>query len=524
MNDAARQGLIEIVARHGRAVTDDAKRCEALLRDYCGQCKREINVLVGALRERVASDLLNSSTVVPSEVLLARLTRRLEDDLGLSEESSKWAVESWALALGVTVASPAANGSGKQASTRSISNKAAYSTDPNDPFVQDESTAGASSQPEEILRQALRIVFADEVATDYEKADLRRIRQRLGITVDDASRIFAEVKAEREQANEKVQAAATSPSTTLIVSRAGGAAYRSIGEAIKSAKPGTEILVRPGLYKESLVIDKAIRISGDGPVDDIVVESVGAPCLVTRAAQVEVRGLALRSFVTPERNDYSAIDISYGRIVIEACDVTTDAGACVSIHGPGASPTIRGCRIRDGGNYGIWIWDGAGGVIEDCEIAGCSGAGLIISGDTMEEAREMAALILADLSGDGSITARPSKSIPPNSAAGTGAPGLPLVRRCSIFGCRDHGIWVHYKGRGVIEHCRIFENAASGAWIDQNSDAALRHCRINHNGWEAIRVTGNSSAIVEDCDLKENGRGGLAVERGCQVRQSGNNA
>ena len=33
--------------------------------------------------------------------MMARLTKRLQDDLGLAEDGARWAVESWALALGV---------------------------------------------------------------------------------------------------------------------------------------------------------------------------------------------------------------------------------------------------------------------------------------------------------------------------------------------------------------------------------------------------------------------------------------
>ena len=65
VNDLPRQKLIEIVAdrqavlaRTGRDVTTDAKLCEALLRDLCGEHRREIAVLVAAQKERVAADLL----------------------------------------------------------------------------------------------------------------------------------------------------------------------------------------------------------------------------------------------------------------------------------------------------------------------------------------------------------------------------------------------------------------------------------------------------------------------------------
>ena len=62
-------------------------------------------MLVSALKNRVAEDLINASAGVPPALLLGRLIQRLEDELGLAENAARWAVESWALALGMPVVS-----------------------------------------------------------------------------------------------------------------------------------------------------------------------------------------------------------------------------------------------------------------------------------------------------------------------------------------------------------------------------------------------------------------------------------
>lgn len=110
MHDLPRQKLCELIASHGRSLCDDPRRCEGLLRDHCGAHKREISVLVSALKERVVADLLGSQSAVPPEVMFARLTQRLQDDLGLADDAACWAVESWALALGVTSVAKSAKG------------------------------------------------------------------------------------------------------------------------------------------------------------------------------------------------------------------------------------------------------------------------------------------------------------------------------------------------------------------------------------------------------------------------------
>ena len=101
MHDLPRQKLRELIIEYGRSLCDDPRRCEALLKDYCGQYKREIFVLISALKNRVAEDLINASAGVPQPMVVARLNKRLEDELAMTTEAAHWAVESWALALNV---------------------------------------------------------------------------------------------------------------------------------------------------------------------------------------------------------------------------------------------------------------------------------------------------------------------------------------------------------------------------------------------------------------------------------------
>jgi hypothetical protein len=106
MNEAAEQQLRDIVRRYGDDLLADPRRVEGLLRDLCGQHRREVAVLVAALKTRIPQELQASATGVPWEVLQARLTRRLLDDQPLTEEAARWAVRSWALALGLSVPNP----------------------------------------------------------------------------------------------------------------------------------------------------------------------------------------------------------------------------------------------------------------------------------------------------------------------------------------------------------------------------------------------------------------------------------
>ena len=101
MNPIARQKVVALVARFGRDICDDPQRCEALLRDVCGdQHQREVFVLVAAVKIRATSELAADASGVPVEVLVAKLSARLHNNLGFTEALARWSVETWALALG----------------------------------------------------------------------------------------------------------------------------------------------------------------------------------------------------------------------------------------------------------------------------------------------------------------------------------------------------------------------------------------------------------------------------------------
>jgi hypothetical protein len=99
MGDLVRGKLREAVGSFGRSAFQEPRRCEAILRDSCPEAPREVFLLVSALRENVAMELESGSATMPESALTAKLTRRLSENLGLSADAARWAVESWRYAL-----------------------------------------------------------------------------------------------------------------------------------------------------------------------------------------------------------------------------------------------------------------------------------------------------------------------------------------------------------------------------------------------------------------------------------------
>ena len=72
VSDLAREKLREAVVAFGRQAFAEPRRCEAILRDLCPNAPREIFLLVSALRENVAAQLI-SQGAMPEEAPIRRI-------------------------------------------------------------------------------------------------------------------------------------------------------------------------------------------------------------------------------------------------------------------------------------------------------------------------------------------------------------------------------------------------------------------------------------------------------------------
>lgn len=314
---------------------------------------------------------------------------------------------------------------------------------------------------------------------------------------------------------------------SLVVDKQGRGQYTTIGEAIKSARPGAHILVRPGLYNEGLVIDKPLEIIGDGLVEEIIIESTDSGCILMKTEHAAVRGLTLRGRAGLKGNKYYAVDIPQGRLVLEDCEITSDSLSCVAIHGSTANPVIRRCRIHDGKQNGIFVWGNGQGTIEDCDIFGNAYAGVaireggnpIIRRCQIHDGKQGGVFVYEEAQGmveDCDIFSNAYAGVEIREG------GNPVIRRCQIHDGKSSGISVWENGQGTAEDCNIFGNASAGVSISEGGNPVIRGCKINRNGYGAVWVSKNGAGTVENCDLTDNARGPWNIEPGCEVRRSEN--
>ncbi len=218
--------------------------------------------------------------------------------------------------------------------------------------------------------------------------------------------------------------------STMVVSQQGQ--FNSISEAIKNAQANDRILVRPGIYREGVVLDKHVEIVGEGPQESIILESSDVDCILMQTDTALVQGLTLRCRAGLKNMKYYAVDIPKGQLILKDCEITSDSLACVAIHGSEANPTIQRCKIHSGKQQGIIVYENGQGTLEDCDIFGNTYAGVAIEGSNL------------------------------------------IVRSCRIHDGKETGVYICEKSQSLLENCDIFAHASAGVWVSQGSTPIVR--------------------------------------------------
>jgi hypothetical protein len=106
MDDSLRGKLREQIAQRGVDLVRDVAGCTSLVREACQNKRPETVILVQALEHDVPARLLEAPNGTLDAGLLDRLSQDLQDNVGMSEPAARWAVTSWAVALGLTDGAP----------------------------------------------------------------------------------------------------------------------------------------------------------------------------------------------------------------------------------------------------------------------------------------------------------------------------------------------------------------------------------------------------------------------------------
>jgi hypothetical protein len=342
--------------------------------------------------------------------------------------------------------------------------------------------------------------------------------------------------APRETVSATTPAPAPASSLELVVSKGNDGQFKSIGEAIGSAAPGSRIRVVAGVYEETLTLDKNVDIVGEGKLEQVVIEAAGGPCIVMRAQAAMVRNLTMRSRAGHSPAEKGpAVELQSGRLTVDGCDLTSATQACLSVHGAKSNAVVTRCKIHDGADAGIAFMDKSTGSVDDCEIFGNSAAGVSILEDSRPTIRNCQihhgkqSGILVARGGRGTIV---DCEIVSNGVADVSIKeeGDPIFHGCTIRDGSGNGFWITDRGRGTMVRCEVFGHALPDVAIGNGGNATFHGCTIRDGKRCGVHIYGGGRGTLDTCQVLNSAVAGVLIEgessamvRSCTIRGGSGN-
>ncbi|GGE03686.1 hypothetical protein GCM10011571_00690 [Marinithermofilum abyssi] len=286
----------------------------------------------------------------------------------------------------------------------------------------------------------------------------------------------------------------------IVVSQKGDAPYQSIQEAVDAAEEGGRIRVKPGVYDESLQINKSLEILGDG-AGEVVLRSSVENCLLVDRGSVVIKRVTVQKQEDPE--EFIAVCVlPEGKLQMEDCVLRSESGACVGVRGEGAQAKLYRCRIENGAKEGVYV-DAEGHVhLQDCVLSGFRLEPAV--GVYEDGTLEMLRCRVHDGTAPG-LSVERGKALVAESYFADFVRSPAVFNREGLLDMResrvDGGVIFGENGDGVLADCDLTAREFPCIWIDADANPLIRKCRIHDGGDCGLRVTENGMGRVEDCDI-----------------------
>jgi len=459
-----------VINTHGKAVAEDSVLCRALLNDYChGELQREIFLLVSAVDERVATELLNAGKDVPFQLIRMRLIQRLCELRGIEESLSIWAVETWALALCCITKD--------QLSSL---------------LVKNDSIGTIASPP--VLKSLGKIVSSKgdgdfrtitDAIRDASSGDT--ISLRPGIYIED----FTIDKP--------------------ITIRCDGIP----GEAVVEGHDGSCIV---------------IETSGDVKLHGLTIH---CNTKFKRESDFQgMKPMEIASKLTPDECFTSAVLVTQGNVTVENCTLTSNNFSGFVILGKDTRALLNGCSIIHCGINGAFISE-SNAIFTDCKIGKNKCVGLMagnanvemVSCKIFEHDNEENAQGIS-LFGGSECVIEESDIYSCGKGLMTTESCKLVLTNCKVYGCSEVGILFPTNANGRIRDCEIYQ-CGIGVGVGENSECVIDASEIYGCG-KGLMTTESSKLVLTNSKVYQCSDFGIFFPtnsngriRDCEIYQCG---
>lgn len=277
----------------------------------------------------------------------------------------------------------------------------------------------------------------------------------------------------------------------------------SLQGLIAAAPDGGTVRIPAGLYRERLVIDKAVDLVGDG---EVIIEAPTAPVIELRGDGASIKSLTVRH---TGDDDGAVVELSRGPAVVHDCRIEGRGGRGVRVH-PETDASIVRTKISKCRMEGLELLADATAQIHQNEIFqnqwGVSikeHANPRLTNNRIHHNEHVGVFV------EGGFGQLHENEIFSNGREGVLIKdfGSPYMDRNTIRENIKAGVYVEAGGQGLIEDNDIRDNRESGVAIGDGGAPTVRNNRIHGNNGKGVWCADHAKGTVEENDLQGNAFG-----------------
>ncbi|KAK3272152.1 hypothetical protein CYMTET_19536, partial [Cymbomonas tetramitiformis] len=332
--------------------------------------------------------------------------------------------------------------------------------------------------------------------------------------------------------------------------------HGTVSAAIRAAAEGDIVELSPGIYNESVLLDKLVhlRAAPSPPAENpppVVIKGIdGAPAVSISGAAYKggsLRGLTLASDEGPSNASMEALPAGAD----EGGEQGTgeeEAGAarqCVVLCSGGLAAgeaeqfEIRGCRVEGGkssaagvhiigaevrvaltdttvkstGGWGVLCAGGGVVILSDCGLLENIRGGCRVEADghvTLKKTRVCGNAVGVDIEGGAALT---DCVVVENTGDGIVLRGEcnPTVESTEVSGNGRNGVAVYGHARGIFDSCNIWVNL-NGIAVAEGGNSMFRNAEVHDNEESGIRVADRGQGSFEGCEVYANKMLGIFIK------------
>lgn len=286
-------------------------------------------------------------------------------------------------------------------------------------------------------------------------------------------------------------APASGPAELVVDQRGGSGTYSSIRRALANAGPESRILIRPGLYEETLTITQPVHLVGDGPAESVILQSFNATTITWACSSGSIEGLTIRQ--QGGTFSYQSIDIAAGMPVIRRCLITGGTRSCIRARGT-STPEITANIITGTAAVGVELGDFTSPQVTHNWIFGLSETGIWVGGRAHPMVRDN---VVEDCIAAGVWAGDESRTAIVATA----------VREC--------GVGLSANGRSYlnVSFSEIRSSRGSGVVFRGDSSGALLENLVTESGHAQIRITTTGSPTFENNSIVQGRADGVLIDK-----------